>query len=132
MENDPNRWDRSNPFAGDGPKQEEDTNEYFDEYPNEYPIYTDHTVSTVGGVFFLCWWLFLAYMVITSYKDGTVAYILSYGFLAFGLIVVIYVFSQLICSRFTVARTTITQYFAIRAPRTYDIDAITKVVFRRG
>ena len=44
----------------------------------EYKIYTHKTVSMIGGAFFICWWFFLAYVVLISRKNALIDYIISY------------------------------------------------------
>lgn len=101
-------------------------------YPEEYQIYMNHGASTLGRVFFACWWFFLAYMVLISRKEGIVAHVVSYTFLGLGLLAVIYVFSTTARSKFTVKGATITRYFVFARPKTYYIREITKVCVNRG
>lgn len=98
--------------------------------PEMYEIYYYKLVKNIGRIFSAGWWLFLAYMTITSRKDGAPAYILSYGLLVLGLMAVIYVFSRGE-EKFIVQKGVITQYFAFSAPKTYYIEDITKVVVRK-
>lgn len=103
-----------------------------EEQPDEYQIYMKSSAATLGRAFFACWWLFLAYMVLTSRKEGIVAYVVSYTFLGLGLLAVIYVFSSVARSKFTVKGATITRYFVFARPKTYYIREITKVCVSRG
>lgn len=99
---------------------------------HEYQICTWQPLKIVGGGLFICWWLFLAYMVFTSHKDGLVSYIAAYGFLAVGLFAVIYVLAHLKCEKFLVSDRTITRYCVFDPPRIYQIQEITKVVIHKG
>ena len=47
-----------------------------------YQIHTWQPLKIAGSGFFICWWIFLAYMVFTSHKEGLVSYIAAYSFLA--------------------------------------------------
>lgn len=98
------------------------------EYPNGYQIYMHHFLGIIGGVFAVCWWFFLAYMVIVSRKDGIAAHVIAYGFLIGGLLFVVYILGIIVRSKFTVKGTTITRYFVLSKPKTYHINEITKVV----
>lgn len=103
-----------------------------EEHPDEYEIYMKHSFATLGRVLFACWWFFLAYMVLTSRKEGIVAHVVSYTFLVLGLLAVIYVFSSVARSKFTVKGATITRHFVFARPKTYYIREITKVCVYRG
>ncbi len=97
-----------------------------------YQIHTWQPLKIAGSGFFICWWIFLAYMVFTSHKEGLVSYIAAYSFLAIGLFAMIYVVVSLKREKILVNGRTVTQYRNFARPRTYQIHEITKVVIHKG
>lgn len=98
----------------------------------EYQMYTHNGVKAAGGIFFGCWWLFLAYMIFSSRKEGMASYIMAYGFFAFATLVVIHTICDVVRTRFVVTNETVTRYFSFAPPKTYAIREITRVVIHRG
>ena len=100
--------------------------------PEEYQMYTHNGVKAAGGIFFSCWWLFLAYMIFSSRKEGLASCIMAYGFFAFATLVVIHTVCDVVRTRFVVTDETVTRYFSFTPPKTYAIREITKVVIHKG
>ena len=94
----------------------------------EYKISIHPIVAMFFGSGFVCWGLFLSYMTIISYKGSLLNYILSYGFMVFGLLLVTYVLLNGRRSYLIVNHATFTRYFVFRVPKTYYIKDVTKVV----
>lgn len=100
--------------------------------PEGYQIYTHNGVKAVGGIFFGCWWLSLAYMTFSSRKEGLASYVMAYGFFAFASLIVVHTVCDVVRTKFVVTDKTITRYFPLIPPKTYAIGEITKVVIHRG
>ena len=100
--------------------------------PEEYQMYTHNGVKAAGGIFFSCWWLFLAYMIFSSRKEGLASYVMAYGFFAFASLIVVHTVCDVVRTKFVVTDKTITRYFPFIPPKTYAIGEITKVVIHRG
>lgn len=96
-----------------------------------YQIDACQPLKIAGSGFFICWWIFLAYMVFTSHKEGFVSCIAAYGFLSIGLFAMIYVVAHLKREKFLVNGRTITQYCTFAPHKTYQIHEITKVVIHK-
>ena len=77
------RWERTE--SGSSPQQGYDdrageTLNHVNSY--RYRIHTLQPLKIAGSGFFICWWIFVAYMVFTAHKNGLVSYIAAYSFLA--------------------------------------------------
>lgn len=100
--------------------------------PEGYQIYAHKSVKIVGGLFFGCWWLFVAYMTFFSRKEGVASYVMAYSFFAFGTIFVIRTICDIVRTKLVVNGGTVTRYFPIAPPKTYNINEITRVTVHRG
>ena len=74
----------------------------------------------------------MAYMVFSSRKEGTASYVMDYSFFAFGTMVVIRTICDIVRTRFVVNDRTVTRYFPVVPPKTYNINEITRVTVHRG
>lgn len=100
--------------------------------PEEYQMYPHKSIKAIGGLFFGCWWLFMAYMIFSSRKEGMAPYVMAYGFFAFGTLAVIHTICDIVRTKFVVDDGMVTRYFPFAPPKTYDIREITKVAVHRG
>ena len=100
--------------------------------PEEYQMFAHNGVKAAGGILFGCWWLFLAYMIFFSRKEGLASYVMAYAFFAFATFFVIHTVCDVLRTKFVVTGRTVTRYFPFAPPKTYDISAITRVTVHRG
>lgn len=100
--------------------------------PEEYQMYPHKSIKAVGGLFFCCWWLFMAYMIFSSRKEGLASYIMAYGFFAFATLIVVHTVCDVARTKFVVTDKMVTRYFPFAPPKAYAISEITKVVVHRG